>query len=187
MSSNSHNNKEQKATSKILRIEGVLLAILGIFLLLLLIGCFLSGIFNVKSCNCNSDSDINPQPVPHTGDVQILLSWSNYNDLDIACIDPFGQKVWYQNKTVPSGGQLDIDMNAGGPSRRDPIENIYWPTGGAPKGEYKVILTYYARYDNRHLATPYTVKVKHGSETHTYTGTLTIVNQEVTICTFTLD
>lgn len=183
MSDNKHNN----ITTKILRIEGVCLIVLAILLLLILIWCFTFCIFNIRPCDCDCDSGNNPRPIPHTGDVQILLSWSNYNDLDIACIDPYGQKVWYQNKTVPSGGQLDIDMNASEPLRRNPIENIYWPTREAPKGEYKVIITYYARHDNRQLETPYMVKVKYGNETQTYTGRLTRENQQVTICTFNID
>ena len=176
-----------------------LLLALGLLLLFLLLWCFIFNRCHFDFCGCDCDRDRDsqgdqqenpdngPPPVPHTGDVQILLSWSNYNDLDIACIDPSGDKVWYSNKTVASGGQLDIDMNADGPSRQDPIENIYWPTGGAPQGQYKVILTYYARHDSRQIATPYSVTVKHGSETQTYTGTMTAVHQKVVICTFTIE
>lgn len=171
-----------------------LFLLLGLLMLFLLLWCFILGKchFNLCGDNCDCDNqqeypDPGPRPVPQTGDVQILLSWSNYNDLDIACIDPYGQKVWYQNKTVSSGGQLDIDMNAGGPSRRDPIENIFWPTGGAPKGQYKVFLTYFARHDNRQLATPYSVKVKHGDEIQSFSGTLTAEHQQVTICTFIIE
>ncbi len=185
-----------------------LLLALGLLLLFLLLWCFIFGKCNLNlcgddcGCDCGNQKELpdpgpepspepepepGPRPVPHTGDVQILLSWSNYNDLDIACIDPYGEIVWFQNKSVSSGGILDIDMNNGRNSRRDPIENIYWPTGGAPKGQYKVILTYYARRDNSELKTPYSVMVKHGEEVQTYTGTMTSVNQQVTICTFTIE
>lgn len=178
MSDNKHNKKH---LSSILKVEKVLLIVLGILLLLLLLFCFLSGYINSKACGCND------KPVPHTGDVQILLSWSNYNDLDIACIDPNGDKVSFERKNVPSGGHLDIDMNAGDPLRRDPIENIYWPTGGAPKGEYKVFLTYFARHDHSQLVTPYKIKIKYGNETKNFTGELTEEKQVVTIYTFTID
>lgn len=173
-------DKKRKSLSKVRKVEGIVLMVLGVLLLLVLLWCLFAGVSNSKACGCG-------KPVPHTGDVQILLSWSNYNDLDIACIDPNGDKVWFEKKNIPSGGHLDIDMNAGEPLRRDPIENIYWPTGGAPKGEYKVILTYYARHDNSQLVTPYKIKIKYGDETKTFTGELTEEKQEVAIYSFTID
>lgn len=177
-----------------------MLLLLGLLLLFFLIWWFLLGKGNINLCknDCNHECDNlpyhpirpepTPTPTPQTGDVQILLSWSNYNDLDIACIDPYGQKVCFSNLYVPSGGQLDIDMNSSQTScTNNPIENIFWPSGRAPKGQYHVILTYYARHDNSQLATSYTVKVKHGNLTDTYTGTLTNEHQQVNICSFVID
>lgn len=171
-----------------------LLMLLGLLLLFMLIWCFVLGKCNFDFCGCNCDNqpvpvvDPAPRPKPHTGDVQILLSWSDINDLDIACIDPSGQKVWYKNKKVPSGGELDIDMNVGeGPYRNDPIENIYWPTGRAPKGRYTVILTYFARNEGNDRPTPYTIKVKYGDKTDTYTGVATKVHESIKICTFVIE
>lgn len=173
-----------------------LLLLLGLLLLFLLFWCFILGKCNFDFCGCDCENQpnpiVNPQPmpnpVPHTGEVQILLSWSNRNDLDIACIDPSGQKVWFKNKKVPSGGELDIDMNAGeGPYRNDPIENIYWPTDRAPKGQYTVILTYFAKHENNNSETPYTIKVKHGDKTDTYTGIVKEVNESANICTFVIE
>jgi hypothetical protein len=90
---------------------------------------------------------------------------------------------------VPSGGELDVDMNAsgGGPKRNNPIENIYWPAGGAPKGQYAVFLTYYAKNDLTQKETPYTIKVKHGDVTDTYTGVIKEVKQRIKICTFSIE
>ena len=65
-------------------------------------------------------------PIPTTGDVQILLGWNNYNDLDLICTDPNGETVWYKNKRVSSRGQLEIDMNVEYPDSQEPIENIFW-------------------------------------------------------------
>lgn len=173
-----------------------LLLALGLFLLFLLLWCFVFGKCHLNLCddcdcpppqNPRVNPDPGPRPVPHTGDVQLLLSWSNYNDLDLSCTDPDGNTVSYDNLTVPSGGQLDVDMNNNRVLSSNPIENIYWPAGGAPKGEYKVMLTFFARRDNNHLETPYSIKVKYGGETKTYTGTMTYVDEKVTICTFTID
>ena len=135
----------------------------------------------------NPDPNSEPIPVPHTGDVQILLKWKNYNDLDLSCVDPYGDTVWYQNKRVPSGGELDVDMNVSGGQSRSPIENIYWPTGGAPKGQYTVYVKYFAQNDLLKRKTSYEVMVKHGGTTETYTGTLSREKQVEKICTFTMD
>ena len=180
----------------------LLLLLLLHILIFLLIWCFLFGKCGFNLCGCEDDCgcdeivetheyveepEVDPNlPVPHTGDIQILLSWSNKNDLDIECTDPFGNTVRYDNKKVPSGGELDIDMNAGWSYVVNPIENIYWPTGGAPKGRYKVRLIYFAKHDSM-FETPYTIKVKHGDKTDTYTGTVTRVKENVDICTFVID
>lgn len=85
-----------------------------------------------------------------TGDIQIALKWDNYNDLDLHCIDPNGDEIYYSNKRVSSGGELDVDMNAGGQKSLTPVENIYWASGAAPTGHYRLYVDHYA---NKHSAT----------------------------------
>ena len=125
-----------------------------------------------------------PTPIPTTGDVQFLLEWNNYNDLDMSCIDPSGVTISYGNKVSPTGGLLEIDMNVGGNGSREPIENIYWPTGAAPTGTYQVFLTYYAKHDNVD-ATPYSMKVKYGTTIKNFEGTIKRSDGKIHICTFT--
>jgi subtilisin family serine protease len=93
---------------------------------------------NTSACN-------NRPETPSTGDVQILLSWNNYNDLDLVCSAPNSETVWFKNKNVASGGKLEIDMNANYPDSQTPIENVYWPSGKAPYGTYSVYLVYYKK------------------------------------------
>ena len=112
-------------------------------------------------------------PIPSTGDVQVLLRWHNYNDLDLIVVDPFGDEVWFANRQVASGGQLEIDMNAGGNNMsRTPVENIFWPLGTAPLGTYEVFVLFFSnREDVRE--TPFTVEVRYGGRTQIFSGVMT--------------
>jgi subtilisin family serine protease len=133
--------------------------------------------------NCQSQDD---QPeIPSTGDVQVLLSWNNYNDLDLSCTDPFGNTVSFNTTRVNSGGMLEIDTNRAYPDSETPIENIFWPTGGAPSGTYKVFLTYYGRHTPVNDS-PYTIKVKYGNKTEEFTGTIKEEDGRILIGSFTL-
>lgn len=126
-------------------------------------------------------------PVPHTGDVQILLSWSDINDLDLCCIDPHGDRIDYKKMTSRSGGCLDIDMNASRPYKRSPIENIYWPTGGAPRGEYNVYLTFFNQHSLSKSSSDYKIVVKHCGEEEVFSGTITRDQKDVFICSFVVE
>jgi subtilisin family serine protease len=121
---------------------------------------------NNEFSECQSAPD-----VPSTGDVQILLSWDNYNDLDLACKDPNGELVWFRNKFVSTGGQLEIDMNVDYPDNDKPIENIFWKPGTAPKGKYKVYLIYFRKHTDID-ETPYKIMVKYGGKTKELNGTI---------------
>jgi len=123
---------------------------------------------------------------PSTGDVQVLLTWNNYNDLDLICTDPQGETVWFKNKRVTSGGQLQIDMNVKYPDSKNPIENIFWPNGGAPAGSYNVYLLYYKQHEPNINETPYSIQVKYLGKSEYYNGVIKKENNTLHICTFTL-
>jgi hypothetical protein len=79
-----------------------------------------------------------------TGDVQVTLRWSAPVDLDLHVIDPYGEEIWYDHRSANSGGELDVDANAGCNSMLErPVENVFWPYGGAPGGNYQVYVVYY--------------------------------------------
>jgi subtilisin family serine protease len=135
--------------------------------------------------NVKSEDTLDCTPAPSTGDVQVLLSWKNYNDLDLIVTDPAGETVWFKNRRVASGGQLEIDMNVEYPDSKSPIENIYWPTGGAPNGTYNVYLLLYKQHENA-AENPFKVTVKHADKTDEYTGTVKIEKEAIHICSFNL-
>jgi subtilisin family serine protease len=123
---------------------------------------------------------------PSTGDVQVLLSWENYNDLDLACVDPSGDRVWFKNKRIRSGGILEIDMNVKPNDSQTPIENIYWPHGSAPNGTYGVYLWLYKQHEANINGTPYKILVKYGDKTEEFTGTIKREDGPIHVTTFIL-
>lgn len=87
-------------------------------------------------------SDETLEPVLQTGDVQVTLRWDTSDDLDLIVVDPAGSVVDFGSPRSPSGGQLDVDANGFCQTQSfTPVENIFWPNGGAPNGEYLAYVT----------------------------------------------
>lgn len=108
-----------------------------------------------------------------TGDVQITLRWYSDADLDLHVLDPNGDHIWFENRYVNSGGQLDVDANADCIEfMANPVENVFWPTGGAPYGYYQVYVEYFKEcYDSG--PTDYEVTIRlNGQVVEVLTGTL---------------
>lgn len=106
-----------------------------------------------------------------TGDVQASLLWNNYNDLDLHVIDPSGEEIFFAHKRARSGGELDVDMNAGGPESDKPVENIYFPRNGAPQGRYRVLVHYFANHGSAD-PTPFRCEVLVGKAVRKFSGQL---------------
>jgi len=79
-----------------------------------------------------------------TGDVQVSVSWTGASDVDLHVYDPNGEQVYFGNPASASGGALDLDSNAACNIDNVNNENIVWPVGGAPRGEYRVVVDYWA-------------------------------------------
>lgn len=77
--------------------------------------------------------------------LRVSLSWFNYDDLDLHIVQPPSQylnwrrEIFYANRNGWTGGILDVDMNAGGPRSREPVENIVW-SQTMPDGSYRVVV-----------------------------------------------
>lgn len=109
-----------------------------------------------------------------TGDIQISLSWRNRNDLDLYCIDPNGEQLYFvQKKASKSSGWLDVDANVDSPTDR-PVENIFWPYDEAPRGRYTVKVKHYKRREDD--LTPFQVSVKVGTRRTEYEGTVALAD-----------
>ena len=87
-----------------------------------------------------------------TGDLCCRLSWSNYDDLDFHMVEAPNRmhkyEIYFGNRArpSPSGGMLDVDMNAGRGQTREPVENIVYADRRTMKeGEYLLFVNQYAR------------------------------------------
>jgi hypothetical protein len=80
-----------------------------------------------------------------TGDVQINITWDSRADVDLHVVDPPGEEIYWGAKTSTSGGQLDLDSNAGCGSDGPRAENVFWASGlTPPPGAYVVRVDYWS-------------------------------------------
>ena len=120
-----------------------------------------------------------------SGDVQISLAWNNVNDLDLHVVAPSGATISYQSRQSRCHGMLDVDMNAS-PDRRSrrPVENIFWPTGQAPRGAFIVLVHHYKNHGGVD-PTSYQVIVKVDGKTRKFSGAVTSGEEPETVHRFT--
>ena len=111
--------------------------------------------------------------VLRTGQVQVTLEWWSTADLDLHVVDPYGCRVYWNNPRCASGGELDVDANSDCESvTTRPVENIYWPAGRAPSGEYIVYVDYWKRCSGASSTESFRVTVIVDGVRREYTGTV---------------
>jgi uncharacterized protein YfaP (DUF2135 family) len=109
-----------------------------------------------------------------TGDIKVTLTWDNTADLDLWVTDPAGNRLYYANPSVPSGGELDVDdIDGFGP------ENAYWPAGTPQGGTFRVQVDHFPGP----APARWTVLVAQFGRVKTYTGTIA-ADQTLDIATF---
>jgi hypothetical protein len=83
------------------------------------------------------------------GDLRVVMTWNtNDTDIDLWVTDPDGEKCYYANPTIASGGVLLDDETQGyGPERFQAIHAI--------SGDYKVQVHYYGNHSNQLIAETY--------------------------------
>jgi hypothetical protein len=124
-----------------------------------------------------------------SGDIQVTVAWDTDADVDLHVVDPGGEEIYWANRQSASGGQLDLDSNAACAADDVRNENISWPVGTAPQGDYTVRVDYWSN-----CAAPetnYMVVIHNEGETDIYYGTFTGAGDQggsgsgVEIATFT--
>lgn len=78
---------------------------------------------------------------PGTGDISFRLLWTGESDLDLYVVSPLDERIDFVRRASASGGLLDVDCNVRTAIETnicsEPMENIFWPKGKAPVGEYR--------------------------------------------------
>jgi hypothetical protein len=118
-----------------------------------------------------------------TGDVRVSLIWNTRNDLDLHVVAPSGEEIYYGHKSSRCRGELDVDMNVRGDSTK-PVENIYWPAGGAPRGKYRVFVQNYAFHEPSRAEYDYRVEVYVAGTATRYDGKISSVKVNQPVCEF---
>ncbi len=121
-----------------------------------------------------------------SGDIQISLIWNSYDDLDLHCIDPSAEEIYFGNKRSSSGGELDVDMNAGSANSNQPIENIFWPKRGAPRGNYKIYVKFY-RKKSTLTKVAFKIAINIKGEIRKYDGVIELEGQKREITQFRIN
>lgn len=118
-----------------------------------------------------------------TGDIQVSLFWTNYNDLDLHVICPSGEHIYFSRARSRCGGRLDIDMNVQPFHSKSPVENIFWPTGKAPPGKYVVAVEHYHSHGAKD-PTEFLVRVKVNGQSQDFRGLISHGQQAVVVHKF---
>ena len=97
------------------------------------------------------------------GVLRASLEWSNYDDLDLHCIEPNGVEIYFRDKVSTTSGTLDVDMNAGHGSTRSPVENIIWTNDKRMnEGIYKIFVHNFCQRDMKDQG--YTLQIECNGE-----------------------
>lgn len=107
------------------------------------------------------------------GELRASLSWHNGDDLDLYMYEPSGDRLYFGNRSYAStnGGQLDVDMNAGGPKNpKDPVENIIYPRRNGRKQAPGIYTVQVNQYSQRDFDNPqgFEVEVEYKGEIYTF-------------------
>jgi hypothetical protein len=104
--------------------------------------------------------------------LRVSLSWFNFDDLDLHVQEPPGRGIhaaggliYFGAKRGWTGGQLDVDMNAGAGRTREAVENVVW-TAFPPDGAYGIKVN---NYTQRETADPgFVVEIENGGKLSHY-------------------
>lgn len=103
--------------------------------------------------------------------LRVSLSWFNTDDLDLHIHEPPGRgsagvrdHIYFGSKRGWTGGELDVDMNAGSAQSREAVENIVW-MNTISSGAYKVVVNNFRKRETSDVG--FVIEVEnHGKISH---------------------
>lgn len=112
------------------------------------------------------------------GDLRCSLAWYNYDDLDLSMKEPDNYNLHFGNRghMSPSGGRLDVDMNAGYGQSRTPVENITYASRKTMKPNKPYVLTVhnFCKRDNNDVG--FEVEVEFDGILHSFSHATAVPN-----------
>ena len=119
------------------------------------------------------------------GEINVLLRWHDAADLDLKVDCPSGANIFFGIRHA-CGGELDVDMNYGGQRSDTPGENVVFPSGGAEKGRYRVIVSHSGGPSSSSNLVPFDVTVRLHGRDQRISGTVARGTSQ-TVTTFDVD
>lgn len=114
--------------------------------------------------------------------LRVSLSWFNFDDLDLHIKEPAGRgingardHIWFANKRGWTGGELDVDMNAGGPRSREAVENVVW-SAQVPNGAYRIEVNNYTQRETSDVG--FVIEVENGGKLSHFSYNKAVRNQQ---------
>jgi hypothetical protein len=148
--------------------------------LTILVGVVIFFIAIIPLCS-QKTIDIEPW-VPNKGQsgyLRISLKWNTLDDLDILVVDPNNEELWFKNKSVSSGGILDVDDNVmDSTAHLHPLENIYYKKK-PPKGMYKVFVNLYKKRSPPDQSIPFSIRIEKNQKVNYLNAHISESNQNI--------
>ncbi len=103
-----------------------------------------------------------------TASLTFALSWDTPTDVDLHVVEPSGEEIYYGHTVSATGGELDLDSNAGCTIDNIDNEHVTWPASPPPDGHYTVRVDYWSSCGGQ--SANYTVTVNRCGDVSTYNG-----------------
>lgn len=104
-------------------------------------------------------------------DIRVSLIWQSRDDLDLHCMTPHGEHIYYGAKRASCRGELDVDRNVSGEDPK-PVENIRWAKKDAQGGSYKFWVELYGYHELHGRAVPFKVEIDVDGEITSFEGAI---------------
>lgn len=101
--------------------------------------------------------------------IRASLIWDNRNDLDLHCLTPAGEHIYFGTMKSRCGGELDVDRNRSGETNK-PVENIRWAQGTAREGRYRFYVENFRYWESSQAEIPFRAELDVNGEIQHFEG-----------------